>query len=98
MGLLDLIFGRRRKKRQPRRPARAARPRLERLETRDAPAGDLLTAADVQALIRRAEAASASNDAIVAVVDRGGRVLGVSVENGVSAAVTGNTGSLVFAV
>jgi uncharacterized protein GlcG (DUF336 family) len=99
MGLLDFVFGRARKKRQPRRrPARAARPRLERLETRDAPAGDLLTPTDVQALIQRAEAASASNDAIVAVVDRGGRVLGVSVENGVSPAITGNTGSLVFAI
>ena len=36
--------------------------------------------------------------AIIAVVDRGGRVLGVRVENGVSSAITSNPNTLVFAV
>jgi uncharacterized protein GlcG (DUF336 family) len=40
-------------------------------------------------LLRRAAAASASRDAIIAVVDRGGNVLGVRVEDGVAPAITG---------
>src|SRR5262245_18111763 len=99
MGLLDFVFGRRRKKRKARpTPLRNVRPRLERLERRDLPSGDLLTAGEVQQLIRRAEAASASNDALAAVVDRGGGILGVSLEAGVSPAITGSTGNLVFAI
>ena len=57
-----------------------------------------LTPAEVNTLLQRATAADPTNSAIIAVVDRGGRVLGVRVENGVSTAITGNAGNLVFAV
>jgi uncharacterized protein GlcG (DUF336 family) len=57
-----------------------------------------LTAAQVQQLIQRAEGSTAYDDAIIAVVDRSGRLLGVTVENGVSTAITGNTEKLVFAI
>ncbi len=77
-----------------------ARPGVEGLEGRALlAAGDpLLTTVDVAALLARAAAASASTDGIIAVVDRNGSVLGVRVESGVSTAITGNWGSLVFAV
>src|SRR5262245_32487569 len=42
-----------------------------------------LTTADVDLLLRRAVAASARNDAIIAIVDRSGTILGVQVEAGV---------------
>src|SRR5207253_2548447 len=57
-----------------------------------------LTKFEVDQLLQRAAAASASNDAIIAVVDRGGRILGVRVEAGVSLAVTGNIATLTFAI
>src|SRR4051794_23456865 len=57
-----------------------------------------LTPAPGPVLLQRAAAATASNDAIIAVVDRGGNVLGVRAEAGVSPAITGNTEKLVFAV
>ena len=57
-----------------------------------------LTTDDVNLLLRRAGAATASTDAIIAIVDRGGRLLGLRIEDGVSPAITGNTNSLVFAV
>jgi uncharacterized protein GlcG (DUF336 family) len=57
-----------------------------------------LTAAEVGALLQRAAAATASDDGIVALVDRGGRVLGVRVEGGVSPAITGNLEKLVFSI
>jgi hypothetical protein len=57
-----------------------------------------LTPAEVNTLLQRATAADPYNDAIIAVVDRGGRVLGVRVENGVSSAITSDPGTLVFAV
>ena len=44
-----------------------------------------LKAAEVRQLLDRASAVSSSNDAIIAVVDRNGRILGVRVEDGVSA-------------
>jgi uncharacterized protein GlcG (DUF336 family) len=53
---------------------------------------------EVTQLLDRAAAASASNDAIIAVVDRGGRVLGVRLESGVSPAIQGNSTTLTFAV
>jgi uncharacterized protein GlcG (DUF336 family) len=58
----------------------------------------VLLASDVDALLRRAAAASASNDAIIVVCDRNGRILGVRVEGGVDPAITGSTANLVFAV
>jgi uncharacterized protein GlcG (DUF336 family) len=57
-----------------------------------------LTAAEVGTLLQRAAAATASDDGIVAVVDRGGRVLGVRVEGNVSPAITGDPNKLVFAI
>lgn len=54
-----------------------------------------LSTADVQRLLERASKASASDDAIIAVVDRQGNILGVRVEAGV--AIT-DTNTLVFAI
>jgi len=56
-----------------------------------------LQAAEVQALLERATAASASQDAIIAIVDRQGHILGVRVEQGVLNAIP-NTDTLVFAI
>src|SRR4051812_22169210 len=61
-------------------------------------AGPTLSTQDVQTLLNRAARATASDDAIVAVVDRGGNLLGVRVEGNVSPAITGNTEKLVFAI
>jgi uncharacterized protein GlcG (DUF336 family) len=58
----------------------------------------ILTTDDVNQLIDRAAAASASDDAIIAVVDRGGRVLGVRVERGVSAQITGSPATITYAI
>ncbi|MEY3173365.1 MAG: hypothetical protein RLZZ436_1279 [Planctomycetota bacterium] len=44
-----------------------------------------LKAAEVKQLLDRASAATSSDDAIIAVVDRNGRILGVRVEDGVTA-------------
>ena len=48
--------------------------------------------------MQRAAAASASTDAIIAIVDRNGNILGVRVESGVDPNITGNTSNLVFAI
>ncbi len=53
-----------------------------------------LQPAEVEQLLARASAATPSRDAIIAIVDRGGDILGVRVEDGV--ALTGDT--LVFAI
>ena len=58
----------------------------------------VLAAAEVTTLLARASAASASTDAIIAVVDRNGRILGVRVEGGVAPQVTANPDALAFAV
>ena len=47
-----------------------------------------LTASEVDTLLKRAAAASASTDAIIAITDRLGRILGVRVEGGVDPAIT----------
>jgi uncharacterized protein GlcG (DUF336 family) len=57
-----------------------------------------LTAADVQQLLDRAAAATASDDGIIAIVDRNGRILGVHVEGGVDPGLLANPASLTFAV
>jgi uncharacterized protein GlcG (DUF336 family) len=81
--------------------------RVEELESRVAPAliasqtplvVPNLTAAQVGTLLQRAAAATASDDAIVAIVDRGGNILGVRVEGGVSPLITGNPTTLGFAI
>lgn len=58
----------------------------------------VLTAAEVGTLLRRAAAASASEDAIIAIVDRNGRILGVRTEAGVAPEITGSVTNLVFAI
>jgi uncharacterized protein GlcG (DUF336 family) len=60
--------------------------------------GETLTADEVGKLLSRAAASTASDDAIVAIVDREGNILGVRVEGGVSPSITGNPASLVFAI
>jgi uncharacterized protein GlcG (DUF336 family) len=57
-----------------------------------------LTAADVDALLRRAAAASSTQDAIIVITDRNGRILGVRVEGLVDPAITGDPAQLVFAI
>src|SRR5437879_5050739 len=57
-----------------------------------------LTPSEVKALLDRASGASSSRDAIIAVVDRGGHILGVRVEDGVSPTITGNVANLTFAI
>ena len=57
-----------------------------------------LTPADVSTLLERAARATASDDAIIAIVDRGGNLLGVRMESGVSPTITANPQTLVFAV
>ncbi len=54
-----------------------------------------LVQSEVNTLLRRASAATASNDAIIAVVDRNGRILGVRVESGVPIT---DTDTLIFAI
>lgn len=57
-----------------------------------------LAAAEVQALLDRASAATNSNDAIIVVVDRNGRILGVRVEDGVSPTILNDPALLTFAI
>jgi uncharacterized protein GlcG (DUF336 family) len=69
----------------------------------DPPTPDLtdaatIAAAQVQQLLDRASAATPSRDAIIAIVDRNGRILGVRVEDGVSPLITGNAEKLTFAI
>src|SRR5277367_2856617 len=76
------------------RSRRRTRPVFDLLDRRDQPSliasqqtliPPTLTAAEVGALLSRAAAATASDDAIIAVVDRNGTILGVRVEGGVNA-------------
>ncbi|MBI3411809.1 MAG: heme-binding protein [Planctomycetes bacterium] len=82
-------------------------PEVEILEDRTAPAlivsqiavaPPLLNTAEVSLLLQRAAAATTSDDAIVAIVDRGGNLLGVRVEGNVSTTITGNQQLLDFAI
>jgi len=57
-----------------------------------------MTVAEVQTLLERASAATPSRDAIIAVVDRAGRILGVRVEADAAAALAGNADKLAFAI
>lgn len=104
---------RRRKPRhaRPRRDGVVANPTLQPLESRQllsasrlrARANPLtctetLSAAEVQVLLERAAAASASSDAIIAIVDRGGAILGVRAESGVDSALLADPATAVFAI
>lgn len=59
---------------------------------------ETLTTDEVATLLDRASAATDSNDAIIVVVDRNGRILGVRVEDGVSPTITSDPALLTFAV
>ncbi len=59
---------------------------------------NLLTDADVKTLLDRASMASSSNDGIIAIVDRAGRILGVRVESDVATAFQGRAKELAFAI
>lgn len=59
---------------------------------------ETMTAAEVGAFLNRAAAASGSHDAVIAIVDRNGRILGVRVESGVAAELTSQDALLAFAV
>ncbi len=95
--------------RKSRMPRKKRQPGIELLEQRDVPTiiasqemaqlkPPLLADSDVQAVLQRAAAATKSDDAIVAVVDRNGTILGVSVEKNVSTAITGNQEKLDFSI
>jgi uncharacterized protein GlcG (DUF336 family) len=72
---------------------------VEELESRELlSANVILQAGEVDQLLSRAAAASASRDAIIAVVDRMGDILGVRVESGVARQITNNPVNLVFAI
>jgi uncharacterized protein GlcG (DUF336 family) len=57
-----------------------------------------ITAEEVRQLLLRANAATASNDAIIAIVDRNGRVLGIRLESGVASNIVNDQYNLVFAI
>ncbi len=69
-------------RRTSRRARRRASP-IECLEPRQLLAVTPITADEVNLLLNRAAVATSSEDAIIAVVDRGGRILGVRVEQSV---------------
>jgi uncharacterized protein GlcG (DUF336 family) len=105
MNLLRRLFGRLGRRQRQALPAIAqVRPAVEPLETRDVPTvttlptNATLTALEVKQLLFRAAAADAHQDAIIAIVDRNGRILGVRVEGGVSPLITGNLINRVFAI
>lgn len=72
-------------RRTPRRARESRRQAwsLESLEPRQLLAVDQLMAAEVTLLLNRASVATSTEDAIIAVVDRGGHILGVRVEQDV---------------
>jgi len=53
---------------------------------------------EVQSLLTLASAATPSRDAIIAIVDRAGNILGVRIEDGVNPAITGNVETRTFAI
>ena len=62
------------------------------------PLESVLTDGEVEILLARAAAASASEDAIISVVDRNGRILGVRTEQDVVDALGADVNTLVFAI
>src|SRR4051812_22741913 len=82
-------------------------PAIEPLEDRAVPAliasefaldPPLLQEDQVRQLLQRAAVATASNDAIIAIVDRGGHILGVYAEDGVTPALLADPDLRAFAV
>jgi uncharacterized protein GlcG (DUF336 family) len=72
----------------------AGEPKIQPLMAMDG----VLTQSDVDTLLQRATMASTSQDAIIAVVDRAGRILGVRAEQEVLNNFSGRPNDLVFAV
>ncbi|MEX0818420.1 MAG: hypothetical protein WD070_02470, partial [Pirellulaceae bacterium] len=66
--------------------------------TLDQAPGGLMAADEVAALLDRASHVTASQDAIIAIVDRSGRILGVRVESEVSPALQADPDKLAFSV
>jgi uncharacterized protein GlcG (DUF336 family) len=62
------------------------------------PPDTVLMQPEVDALLKRAAAASRNQDAVIVVVDRGGRILGVRVEAGVLPVIGNNLAALTFFV
>ncbi|MCI0681455.1 MAG: heme-binding protein [Gemmataceae bacterium] len=88
-------------------PRRRSPLSVESLEDRAVPAlvssqnaltPPVLTEANVFRLLARAAVATASDDAIIAIVDRGGNLLGVLTEGGVSAALLADLDTKAFAI
>ena len=112
MGLLDFRHDRRDRQGRdgPRVRGNVSLPGVEGLESRALLASGsvavnpppdpqvVLSPQDVQTLLARAARATASDNGIVAVVDRNGVPLGIRVEGNVSPAITGNTEKLVFSI
>lgn len=61
-------------------------------------ANETLSAEEVDTLLKRASAVSASQDAIIAIVDRGGNILGVRMESGISSSITSSDALKTFAI
>ena len=59
---------------------------------------EVISETDVETLLQRASMATASNDAIIAIVDRSGRILGVRTESDVVSMYAGRDADLVFAI
>ena len=70
------------------KPRRRSKLGFERLENRQMLSASI-SASDVSLLLQRAAAASSLNNAIIAVVDQDGDILGVKVESGVSVSLQG---------
>ncbi|MDX1946764.1 MAG: hypothetical protein SFU86_15290 [Pirellulaceae bacterium] len=71
-----------RNKSRPHKQTRRRALSVERLETREMMAADsFITSAEVSQLLDRAAAATSSENAIIAIVDRNGRILGVRTES-----------------
>jgi uncharacterized protein GlcG (DUF336 family) len=85
-----------RRRSRPQNALRRAKLSFEKLESRALLAANITTG-DVDQLLRRAVASSATDDAIIAVVDRNGAILGVQVEAGVTADIT-DPDTLYFAI
>ena len=65
---------------------------------RAAEAQNQLTPTEVEQILNRASAATPSQDGIIVIVDRSGRILGVRAESGVSPIIMNDTANRVFAV
>ncbi len=65
---------------------------------RDATPAQQLTPSEVEDLLNRASAATPDQSAIIVVMDRGGRLLGVRAESGVSPTILNDPAALTFAV